>query len=46
MITYFPEIYEDELFYSVIARLNNHLGYINFSNCFGQMVSILLNGIL
>ena len=33
MITYFPKIYEDELCYSVIARLNNHLGYTSFSYC-------------
>ena len=30
-IAYFPEIYEDELFYSVIGRYYDHSGYISFT---------------
>ena len=32
MISYFPQIYEDELLYSVLARFHIHSGYLFFEN--------------
>lgn len=32
-IAYFPEIYEDELVYSVLARFHEHSGYLAYISC-------------
>ena len=36
-IAYFPEIYEDELVYSVLARLYVHSGYVSYLSCFNEI---------
>lgn len=36
-IAYFPEIYPDELVYSVLARFYVHNGYISYLSCFNEI---------
>ena len=36
-IAYFPEIYPDELVYSVLARFYVHSGYVSYNSCFNEI---------
>lgn len=36
-IGYFPQIYPDELVYSVLARFYVHSGYVSYNSCFNEI---------